>query len=145
MDFRKYGIAGLIHFLQAVSVLQAPGFLPQEPLAAESRVFLAVPLLLPTVQMRKPRHQKDFPMPYNNTTNARISPKGHLDLLSRQEVASLLEVSSGTLSRVFRNCSLAVLNYDDYQVDDDQELMDRYPDYEIRGALEPDRSGGFYG
>ena len=70
--------------------------------------------------------------PYNNTTNARISPKGHLDLLSRQEVASLLEVSSGTLSRVFRNCSLAVLNYDDYQVDDDQELMDRYPDYEIR-------------
>ena len=24
-------------------------------------------------------------MPYNNTTNARISPKGHLDLLSRQE------------------------------------------------------------
>ena len=68
----------------------------------------------------------------NDTINARIRPKGHLDLLSRQEVNDLLRVTTGPLYPVFRGCSLAVLNYDDSQVDDDQELLERYPDYEVR-------------
>ena len=73
-----------------------------------------------------------FPMPNDLMLRARISPKGHLDLLSRQEVTALLQVNSGPLARIFRNCSLAVLNHDEYQIDDDQALLERYPDYEVQ-------------
>ena len=71
-------------------------------------------------------------MPNDLMLRARISPKGHLDLLSRQEVTALLQVNSGPLARIFRNCSLAVLNHDEYQIDDDQALLERYPDYEVQ-------------
>ena len=71
----------------------------------------------------------------NDTVNARISPRGHLDLLSRQEAATLLEIAGGPLYPVFRACSLAVLSFDD-SLDDGQELLRRFPDYEIRAVQE---------
>ncbi len=67
----------------------------------------------------------------NQAVNARISPDGHLNLLSRQEVSALLQVTRGNLYPVFRSSSLAVLNYGDY-LDDGEELLRRFPDYEIR-------------
>ncbi|MDY0391479.1 nucleotide 5'-monophosphate nucleosidase PpnN [Desulfobulbus oligotrophicus] len=63
--------------------------------------------------------------------DARISPHGNLDLLSRLEVGKLLDTSQGVLYPLFRNSSLAVLNYGDY-LDDGRELLERYKDFDIR-------------
>ena len=40
----------------------------------------------------------------------RVSPEGHLDILSQEEVNKLLDTSQGGLYHLFRTCSLAVLN-----------------------------------
>ena len=71
----------------------------------------------------------------NDTVNARISPKGHLDLLSRMEAEALLQVARGPLYPAFRNCALAALSFDD-DLDDDQALHERFPDFEIRAVLD---------
>jgi predicted Rossmann-fold nucleotide-binding protein len=63
--------------------------------------------------------------------NAQISPKGRLDILSKVEVAKLLDTSQGGLYRIFRNCSLAVLNCGSY-LDDGKELLERYQSFDIR-------------
>ena len=63
--------------------------------------------------------------------DACISPQGHLDLLSRAEVNSLLDTSQGGLYTLFRNCSLAVLNSGSF-LDDGKELLERYPEFDIR-------------
>ena len=63
--------------------------------------------------------------------DARISPNGSLDVLSRLEVSKLLDTSRGELYPLFRNSSLAVLNYGDY-LDDGRELLKRYQDFDIR-------------
>lgn len=63
--------------------------------------------------------------------DARISPNGSLDVLSRLEVSKLLNTSRGDLYPLFRNSSLAVLNYGDY-LDDGRELLERYKDFDIR-------------
>ena len=63
--------------------------------------------------------------------DARISPNGSLDVLSRLEVTKLLNASRGALYPLFRNSSLAVLNYGDY-LDDGRELLERYQSFDIR-------------
>ncbi len=63
--------------------------------------------------------------------DARITPEGRLDILSKTEVTKLLDTSQGGLYRLFRNCSLAVLNCGS-SMDDGKELLERYPDFEIR-------------
>jgi predicted Rossmann-fold nucleotide-binding protein len=63
--------------------------------------------------------------------DARITPEGRLDVLSKAEVTKLLDTSQGGLYRLFRNCSLAVLNCGS-TMDDGKELLERYPDFEIR-------------
>ena len=45
-----------------------------------------------------------------DTVDARISPAGRLDVLSRIEVNRLRDTSQGGLYTLFRNCSLAVLS-----------------------------------
>ncbi len=67
----------------------------------------------------------------NHVVNARISPNGQLNLLSRGEVQNLLQLTQGSLFSLFRSSSLAVLNFSD-TLDDGQELLQRYPDYDIR-------------
>ncbi len=62
--------------------------------------------------------------------DARISPKGRLDVLSKVEVNKLLDTSQGGLYSLFRNCSLAVLNCGNY-LDDGKELLERYPSFAI--------------
>jgi predicted Rossmann-fold nucleotide-binding protein len=63
--------------------------------------------------------------------DAQIIPEGRLDILSKAEVSKLLDTSQGGLYRTFRNCSLAVLNCGS-AMDDGKELLERYPDFDIR-------------
>ena len=63
--------------------------------------------------------------------DARISPNGSLDVLSRLEVGKLLNASQGELYPLFRNSSLAVLNYGGH-LDDGRELLERYKSFDIR-------------
>lgn len=63
--------------------------------------------------------------------DAVIAPKGSLNVLSRAEVGKLLDASQGGLHRLFRSCSLAVLNSGS-AMDDGRELLERYPDFDIR-------------
>ena len=63
--------------------------------------------------------------------DAIISPKTHLNVLSRAEVNKLLDTSQGGLYNIFRNCSLAVLNSGS-NLDDGKELLERYRSFDIR-------------
>jgi len=67
--------------------------------------------------------------------DARISPEGRLDVLSKQEVSKLLDTSQGGLYTIFRNCSLAVLNCGS-NLDDGKELLERYKSFDIRVVQE---------
>ena len=62
--------------------------------------------------------------------DARISPIGHLEVLSQLEVNKLLDTTKGGLYNLFRNCSLAVLNSGS-TLDDGKELLERYKSFEI--------------
>ncbi len=63
--------------------------------------------------------------------DALITPEGRLDVLSKAEVNKLFDKSQGGLYRIFRNCSLAVLNCGS-AMDDGKELLERYPTFDIR-------------
>ncbi|GAB3550701.1 nucleotide 5'-monophosphate nucleosidase PpnN [Noviherbaspirillum agri] len=62
--------------------------------------------------------------------DTQISPEGRLEVLSKSEVAKLLDTSQGGLYEVFRNSSLAVLNCGN-PLDDGKELLERYKSFEI--------------
>ncbi len=66
-----------------------------------------------------------------DVTDAIITPKTHLNVLSRAEVHKLLDKSQGGLYKIFRNCSLAVLNSGS-SLDDGKELLERYKSFDIR-------------
>ena len=65
-----------------------------------------------------------------DVVDAVISPKGQMETLSQFEVGHIMDASHGDLARVFRNCSLAVLNSGS-PLDDGKELFERYPDFSI--------------
>ena len=60
-----------------------------------------------------------------------ISPEGRLEVLSKAEVAKLLDTSQGGLYQVFRKCALAVLNSGS-SIDDGKELLERYKDFDTK-------------
>lgn len=62
--------------------------------------------------------------------DTQIAPEGRLDILSKSEIAKLLDSSQGGLYDIFRNCSLAVLNCGN-QMDDGKELLNRYRSFAI--------------
>ena len=66
-----------------------------------------------------------------NVVDARITPEGRLDILSKAEVASLFDSSQSDLYNIFRNCSLAVLNCGS-GLDDGKQLLDRYANFDIK-------------
>ena len=51
-----------------------------------------------------------------------VAPEGGLEVLSRQEIAKLLDRSHSGLHDVFRSCALAVLSSGDY-MDDGKALI----------------------
>ncbi|AXW87126.1 LOG family protein [Lonsdalea britannica] len=59
-----------------------------------------------------------------------ISPLGSMDLLSQLEVDRLKSSASSDLYRLFRNCSLAVLNSGS-QTDNSKELLSRFENFDI--------------
>jgi len=59
-----------------------------------------------------------------------ISPEGRLEVLSKAEVAKLLDTSQGGLYNIFRKCALAVLNCGS-SIDDGKELLERYSSFDI--------------
>jgi pyrimidine/purine-5'-nucleotide nucleosidase len=69
--------------------------------------------------------------------NARIAPKGGLDVLSRSEVARLRDATRGDLYELLRRCALAVLTSGNPS-DDPRAMAERYPDFHIR-VLQQDR------
>ncbi len=67
----------------------------------------------------------------HDVVDTQVSPTGKLEVLSRAEVASLLDRSHGGLYELFRNCALAVLNCGN-ELDDGKELLERYKSFGIR-------------
>jgi predicted Rossmann-fold nucleotide-binding protein len=65
------------------------------------------------------------------TVDAVITPQGSLDVLSRAEVAKLLDTSKGGLYSTLRSCALAVLNVGS-ELDDGKELLERYKSFDIQ-------------
>ena len=59
-----------------------------------------------------------------------INPSGALDLLSQLEVEALKRSSTSEVYRLFRNCSLAVLNVGSH-TDSSSEIYDKYQDFDI--------------
>lgn len=59
-----------------------------------------------------------------------ISPLGSMDLLSQLEVDMLKRTASSHLYRLFRNCSLAVLNSGSL-TDNSKDLLDKHTDFDI--------------
>lgn len=66
----------------------------------------------------------------HKTIDALITPIDQLNILSKMEVAKLLDSSQSGLYKLFRNCSLAVLNTGN-DLDDGKELLERYKDFDI--------------
>jgi len=66
----------------------------------------------------------------NNVLDTQIAPQGRLDILSKSEIAKLLDSSQGGLYEIFRNCSLAVLNCGN-QLDNAKELLERYKSFSV--------------
>ncbi len=62
--------------------------------------------------------------------DARIYPRGELDVLSRVEVARLRDASSGGMHELLRRCTLAVLTTGSTS-DDPRAARDLYPDFDI--------------
>jgi predicted Rossmann-fold nucleotide-binding protein len=84
----------------------------------------------------------DLPMdevatPKLTTVNARIYPRGGLDVLSREEVAKLRDASAGGMHELLRRCALAVLTTGSTS-DDPRAARELYPDFDIQ-VLQQDR------
>ncbi len=69
--------------------------------------------------------------PAGAPVNARISPAGGLDILSRSEVARLRDASSSGLHGLLRRCALAVLTSGTVS-DDPRGMLAKYPDFDIQ-------------
>ena len=69
----------------------------------------------------------------NDTPHSvRITPAGHLDILSQKEVSQLIDTSGDDgCYDIFRRCSLAVLNVGS-NLDDTKEVLEKYRDFDIR-------------
>ncbi|MFP8967160.1 nucleotide 5'-monophosphate nucleosidase PpnN [Pokkaliibacter sp. CJK22405] len=67
---------------------------------------------------------------YGKVAKAIITPEGNMDVLSLAEVQRLQDLSDGGIHRIFRLCSLAVLNCGS-DLDDAEEVLKRYSDFDI--------------
>lgn len=71
-----------------------------------------------------------------NGINARVTPQGSMDILSRYEVSLLKDKKNQELQDVFRRCALAVLNCG-VLTDDSEALLSSYDDFEINVVQQP--------
>ncbi|MCJ0825912.1 nucleotide 5'-monophosphate nucleosidase PpnN [Luteimonas sp. 50] len=73
----------------------------------------------------------DIATPALPTVDARIYPRGGLDVLSREEVARLRDASAGGMHELLRRCALAVLTTGSTS-DDPRAARELYPDFDIQ-------------
>ncbi|MCL6271510.1 nucleotide 5'-monophosphate nucleosidase PpnN [Sansalvadorimonas sp. 2012CJ34-2] len=66
-----------------------------------------------------------------NTVSAIVNPAGSMNVLSAHEVSKLHDTTHTGLYSLFRQCALAVLSCDT-ELDDAQELMNLYHDFDIK-------------
>jgi predicted Rossmann-fold nucleotide-binding protein len=71
------------------------------------------------------------------SVDARVSPAGALDLLSRDEIVRLRDATASGLHGLLRSCSLAVLTSGVVQ-DSARAMLGQYPDFDIQ-VLQQDR------
>ena len=71
-----------------------------------------------------------------NGIDARVTPRGNMDILSRHEVSLLRNKKNAELQEIFRRCSLAVLNSGALS-DDGDGLLASYKDFEINVIQQP--------
>ncbi|HSR64843.1 MAG TPA: nucleotide 5'-monophosphate nucleosidase PpnN [Xanthomonadaceae bacterium] len=79
----------------------------------------------------------EFATPRLPTVNARIYPRGGLDVLSREEVQKLRDASAGGMHELLRRCALAVLTSGSTS-DDPLAARELYHDFDIQ-VLQQDR------
>lgn len=91
----------------------------------------------PVHKNERPKNTMEGNIPAAPTVNARISPRGGLDILSRQEIARLRDASAGGLHELLRRCALAVLTTGS-DSDDPRAAQIRFPDFDIQ-VLQQDR------
>jgi pyrimidine/purine-5'-nucleotide nucleosidase len=65
------------------------------------------------------------------SVDARVGPRGSLEILSQAEIDKLLDTSQTGLHALFRNCALAVLNSGS-DSDNAKELFERYRNFDLR-------------
>jgi predicted Rossmann-fold nucleotide-binding protein len=68
--------------------------------------------------------------------DARVTPKGNMDILSRHEVSLLRNKKNKHIQELFRRCSLAVLNSGS-MTDDGESLLATYKSFEIHVIQQP--------
>lgn len=69
-------------------------------------------------------------VPVTTVPKSSFYPGGLLGVLSKREVAALLDTSQSGLYTLFRNCALAVLNCGN-EIDDGKQLLDLYRQFDI--------------
>ena len=62
--------------------------------------------------------------------DARVGPRGDLEILSQEEIEKLLSSGQGGLYPLFRQCALAVLNSGS-DSDNAKEILDRYSNFDV--------------
>src|SRR5882762_9578357 len=67
---------------------------------------------------------------FSEFVDARVGPRGSLEILSQEEIDKLLDSGQGGLYPLFRKCALAVLN-SGAGTDNAKEIFDRYRDFDI--------------
>ncbi|HEX4377673.1 MAG TPA: nucleotide 5'-monophosphate nucleosidase PpnN [Steroidobacteraceae bacterium] len=65
------------------------------------------------------------------SVDARVGPRGSLEILSQAEIDKLLDTSQTGLHTLFRNCALAVLNSGSDN-DNAKDLFERYRNFDVR-------------
>ncbi|MFT3907145.1 MAG: nucleotide 5'-monophosphate nucleosidase PpnN [Steroidobacteraceae bacterium] len=65
------------------------------------------------------------------SVDARVGPRGSLEILSQAEIDKLLDSSQSGLYPLFRNCALAVLNSGSDE-DNAKAIFDRYQDFSLQ-------------
>jgi len=66
-----------------------------------------------------------------DAVDARVAPRGSLEILSQAEIDKLLDTSRTGLYTLFRNCALAVLNSGS-DSDNAKEIFERYHDFDVQ-------------
>jgi len=72
----------------------------------------------------------------NKGVDARVTPHGQMDILSRHEVSLLRNKKNEHLQELFRRCALAVLNSGSIS-DDGESLLKAYRDFRIQVIQQP--------